>query len=89
MVGLHTTKTYKVEYGSNVVGGLEMCHFLNYLRGLMGEGKDVYIDENETQVEIAFSVVDELRSHEKYGAIAEKIWNESDHSNSEAHLDIW
>ena len=55
----------------------------------MEEGEDIFIDEEETQIEISFEYLNSLRSDDKWGKIANIIWEESDHSNNEAHLDIW
>lgn len=90
MIGLHTTKTYKVEYGSPaIVGWVEIQKFISFLREKMEEGEDIFIDEEETQIEISFEYLNSLRSDDKWGKIANIIWEESDHSNNEAHLDIW
>ena len=90
MIGLHTTKTYKVEYGSPAVIGWEnIQEFISFLRDKMEEGEDIFIDEEETQIEISFEYLNSLRSDDKWGKIANIIWEESDHNNNEAHLDIW
>ena len=85
-LGLHTTTTYKIEYGRKAASGSdEVSEFLNELR----KYPEVYIEENETYVEIPFPILHELRKSEKWGATAEIIWEDSDKSNAEAHLEIW
>lgn len=95
-LSLHTTKTYKVEYGTNAINGWdeveEFIKFLYEKRRTADIGSawtEVYINEEETDIDIPFSVLEELKDDEKWGATAQLIIENSDKDNAEAHLEIW
>ena len=47
------------------------------------------INEEETEIEIPFSELEEWKEDETWGTTAELILDNSDKSNAEAHLEIW
>lgn len=89
-LSLHTTKTYKVEYGQNAINGWdEVDEFLKFVREKQRKGSSAYINEEETEIEIPFSELEEWKEDETWGTTAELILDNSDKSNAEAHLEIW
>ena len=87
---LHTTKVYKKEYGGNAINGWdEIDEFIKYLRERNRNGAEIYINEEETEIEIPFTELEEMKNDEKWGATAEIILENSDTDNAEAHLEIW
>lgn len=92
-LSLHTTKSYEVVYGQNAINGWDsVSKFLGYLRKLQREGKadDVYINEEETEVEIPFGLLRKLnRNSRKWRKVAQIILRESDKRHDYAHLEIW
>ena len=50
---------------------------------------DVYVNEEETEIEIPFNVLEELKEDETWGATAELILDNSDRENNSAYLEIW
>lgn len=91
-INLHTTKTYKIEYGPLAVCGWdEIQKFLDYLHEKRRKNPDsgIYINEEETEIEIPFNELDKMRKSKKWGKVARCIWNNSDHENAEAHLSVW
>ena len=103
-LSLHTTPTYKVEYGRNAINGWdEIAKFIDFLyekrreeilKEINGEKPnthwgDVYINEEETDIEIPFIVLEELKNDTTWGEVAKIILENSDKSNAEAHLSVW
>lgn len=89
-LSLHTTKKYQIEYGQNAINGWDNVEeFINYLREKQRNGSSIWINEEETDIEIPFDELEEMKKDEKWGATAELIWDNSDHTNYEAHLQIW
>lgn len=90
-LSLHTTKVYKVEYGVNAINGWdEIEKFLKFLYEKQRDGVNgIWIDENEDYVEIDFDTLKDLMEDEVWGEIARHIYEESDHSNNYARLEIW
>lgn len=87
---LHTTKVYKKEYGRNAINGwADIDKFINYLRERNRNGADIYINEEENEIDIPFSELEEMKSDVRWGATAEIILENSDKDNAEAHLEIW
>ena len=90
-LSLHTTKTYKVEYGQNAINGYEdidkFIKFLSDKRFEQVEG--IWIDEDETYIEIDFSTLAELAEDETWGEVIKTIIEQSDKSNNYARLEIW
>ena len=99
-LALHTAKTYKVEYGRNAINGWdEIEEFIKFLYKKRREcvereefnsiWNDVYINEEETDIEIPFPVLEELKADERWGKVAEIILENSDKDNEVAYLSIW
>ena len=102
-LSLHTTKTYKVEYGTNAINGWdEIEKFINFLyekrrevycknedEAINSAWNDVYINEEETDIQIPFSILEEIKDDPTWGATAEIILENSDRDNNEAYLSIW
>jgi len=92
-LSLHTTKTYKVEYGKNAINGWdEIEKFIKFLREKAYDNNDdaeIFIDENEDYVEIDFDTLKKLMNDEVWGETAKLIYEESDKSNNYARLEIW
>ena len=90
-VSLHTTPTYKVEYGTApVYGWNDISKFIDFLRHKRSEGMDgIWISEDENDIEIDFTTLDELKDDEKYGEVIRDIINDSDKSNGFARLSIF
>ena len=90
-VSLHTTKTYKVEYGVNAIDGWdEIENFIKFLREKQRDNvKGIWIDDNEDYVEIDFKTLKVLMEDEVWGEVATHIYEESDKSNTYARLEIW
>lgn len=94
-LSLHTLKTYKVEYGENAINGWEeTTNFVDFVKTLQDNEKyegseEIFISEDETNIEIPFTVLEQLKSHPKWGKVAEKIIENSDKSNDYAVLNIW
>ena len=93
---LHTTRIYKVEYGRNAINGSEQIdEFLRFIYRKRREAEpgsawnDVHINEEETELDIPFSVLEELKDDEQWGSTAALILDNSDRDNAEAHLEIW
>ena len=85
-LSLHTTPTYKVEYGPTVIHGTdELEDFIEFISNWDG----VYINEDETEIEIPFSVLEEIKDDPVWGVTAELIIDNSDKDNAEAYLSIW
>ena len=92
-LSLHTTKKYDVQYGRNAINGWgEVDKFLQFLRQLQREdteAEEIFINEEETEVEIPFTLVDKYRNHEEWGDTFKTIWEECDRNNEYAFLNIW
>jgi len=91
-LSLHTTKIYKVEYGRNAINGWdEVEKFLQFLRSKMGTEIDdgIFINEEETEVEIPFSTLRKMEKDEVWGTTASLILEEADKDNDYAFLTIW
>ena len=102
-LSLHTTPTYKVEYGQTAIHGWnEIEEFIDFLyekrrevyckneeEAINSAWNDVYINEDETEIEIPFSVLEEIKYDPVWGTTAELIIDNSDKDNAEAHLSIW
>lgn len=95
-LSLHTTKTYKVEYGQNAINGWdEVEKFIKFLyekrrdADVNSAWNDVYINEEETDIQIPFSILEEIKDDPTWGATAEIILENSDRDNNEAYLSIW
>lgn len=95
-LSLHTTKTYKVEYGQNAINGWdEVEKFIQFLyekrrdADVNSAWNDVYINEEETDIQIPFSLLEELKDDATWGKVAEIILENSDRDNREAYLSIW
>lgn len=90
MTRLHTTRTYKVEYGcSPVQGWSDIEKFLNFLREQSEDMEGIWISENEEDVEIDFSTLEKLKDDETWGKVIRTIIDDSDKSNGYARLAIW
>lgn len=89
-MNLHTTRTYKVEYGcSPVQGWSDIEKFLNFLREQSEDMDGIWISENEEDVEIDFSTLEKLKDDETWGKVIRTIIDDSDKSNGYARLAIW
>ena len=92
-LSLHTTKKYEIEYGRNAINGWdEVSKFLDFLREINRNdlgGEAIYINEEETEIEIPFTVVEKYCNHEVWGSTFEIIKEESDKRNGYAFLNIW
>ncbi len=90
-LSLHTTKKYQVKYGANAINGWDNIEkFLKHLRELNRNGHSIYINEEETEVEIPFDELEELRTTEgEWQGTFQIIREQSDKDNGEAHLEIW
>lgn len=89
-MNLHTTRTYKVEYGScPVQGWSDIEKFLNFLREKSEDMDGIWISENEEDVEIDFDTLEELKDDETWGKVIQEIIDNSDKSNGYARLAIW
>lgn len=89
-MNLHTTRTYKVEYGcSPVQGWSDIEKFLNFLREQSEDMEGIWISENEEDVEIDFSTLEKLKDDETWGKVIRTIIDDSDKSNGYARLAIW
>ena len=87
---LHTTSVYQKEYGRNAINGLEeIDEFVKYLRERNRNGGEIFINEEETEIDIPFSELEEMKSDKRWGATARLIIENSDKNNAEAHLEIW
>lgn len=92
---LHTVKTYKVEYGENAINGWEeTTKFVDFIMKIQDDeeyegSEEIFVSEDETQIEIPFTVLEQLKSHDKWGDVAEKIIENSDKSNDYAVLYVW
>lgn len=89
-MNLHTTRTYKVEFGcSPVQGWSDIEKFLNFLREQSEDMDGIWISENEEDVEIDFSTLEKLKDDETWGNVIQAIIEDSDKSNGYARLEIW
>jgi len=89
-MNLHTTRTYKVEYGcSPVQGWSDIEKFLNFLREKSEDMDGIWISENEEDVEIDFDTLEKLKDDETWGKVIQTIIDDSDKSNDYARLAIW
>ena len=89
-MNLHTTRTYKVEYGSSPIQGWDDIEkFLDFLHEQSGNTGGIWISENEEDVEIDFSTLEELKVDETWGKVIQAIIDDSDKSNGYARLEIW
>lgn len=89
-LSLHTTKVYQIEYGQNAINGWdEVAEFIEFCRERNRNGADIYINEEETQIEIPFDELEDMKKDTDWGTVAEIISENSDQSNGYAHLEIW
>ena len=93
-LSLHTTKTYKVEYGQNAINGWGtidkfISHLYDLRRENSGDYDDIFISEDETSLAIPFSVLEEMTHDKDWGEVARTILDNSDKSNDYAHLFVW
>jgi hypothetical protein len=94
-LSLHTIKTYKVEYGENAINGWEeTTEFVDFIMKIQGDeeyegSEEIFVSEDETNIEIPFIVLEQLKSHPKWGKVVEKIIENSDKSNDYAVLNVW
>jgi hypothetical protein len=96
MTSLHTTKAYQVEYGENAINGWDKIqNFINYLRNRSAYDEpcspftEVFINEDETEMEIPVNALNELLEVEEWKEVAETILANYDKRNDYAYLTIW
>lgn len=90
-VSVHTTSTYKVEYGNNAVAGSnKTSEFMKFLRKKQQENYDgIFISEDEEDIEIDFSRLEKWKDDPVWGQAVKTILEESDKSNTYARLEIF